>query len=290
MSGAFTLFAPAKVNLGLEVVDRRTDGYHTVVTILQAIGLYDRLTFSPAPNMVITVDGRPAAADDLTYRAAMALREASGATLGATIDLAKNIPVAAGLGGGSSDAAATLRGLCRLWGLKPAVGTLGALAASLGADVPFFLRGGAALATGVGNELSPIPSLVGGTFVVLTPPVDVPADKTRSLYQALVPDDFSSGAVTRAQAARLSGGDRLEPQLLRSAFDGPCARLCGDLATWRERLVAAGAPWVALAGSGPSLFTIIDDRATAFAVAARLAGDGARCVAVQPCGVDKGDE
>lgn len=286
MNPGFTLRAPAKINLGLEVLGRRPDGYHSLVTILHPIGLFDRLAFSPARELAVTVDGRPAVDANLIVRAALALREATGTSLGATIDAVKAIPAAAGLGGGSSDAATTLRGLCQLWSVSLPVARLHSLAASLGADVPFFLHGGAAVASGIGTELRPLPPLAGYSFVVLTPPVQVPANKTAALYHALGERDFSDGAATQAQAARLLAGAGLEPALVRNAFDGPCARLFPELDVWRERLRAAGAPWVALSGSGPTLVTALEDREAALAIAARLAAQGARCVVAGAGGAD----
>lgn len=286
MNRAFTLHAPAKVNLGLEVLGRRPNGYHSLITILHPIGLFDRLTFTSAPELTVTVDGQPAGSTNLIVRAALALREATGATAGATIDAVKVIPAAAGLGGGSSDAATTLQGLCRLWAVALPPARLHALAASLGADVPFFLHGGAAVATGIGADLRPIPLLAGHSFVVLTPPVQAPPNKTAALYQALTERDMSDGAATRSQAARLLAGAGLDPALLRNTFDGPCARLFPELSAWRERLQAAGAPWVALSGSGPSLITAIDDREAALAIAARLTAQGAQCVVAGSCGAD----
>lgn len=286
MNHEFTLHAPAKVNLGLEVLGRRPDGYHSLVTILHSIGLFDRLTFSSAPELTVTVDGQPAGSTNLIVRAALALREATGISAGARIDAVKEIPASAGLGGGSSNAAITLRALCRLWGVVLPAERLQGLAASLGADVPFFLHGGAAVATGIGADLRPIPPLAGHSFVVLTPPVAVPAHKTTTLYQALTERDLSDGAATRSQASRLLAGAGLEPTLLRNAFDGPCARLFPELSAWRARLQAAGAPWVAVSGSGPTLITALDDREAALAIAARITAQGADCVVAGACTAD----
>src|SRR5579883_3102120 len=152
-----TIIVPAyaKINLGLEILGKRTDGYHDLVTILQTIDLADQLTCVEAVEVTLESND-PALAEDpknLVLRAALLLREAAGVERGASIRLEKNIPIAAGLGGGSSDAAATLRALNRLWGLGMNASELIALAGQLGADVSFFLRGGTQLATGLGDEL-----------------------------------------------------------------------------------------------------------------------------------------
>ncbi len=141
-----TLRAPAKVNLTLEVLGRRDDGYHDIVSIMQTVDLCDTITLEPADALAIECDDTsigPSA--NLALRAATLLNESTGGGKGAKIRLEKRIPVAAGLGGGSSDAAATLVGLNRLWGLDLPIERLVGLAAGLGSDVPFFIHGGVAM-------------------------------------------------------------------------------------------------------------------------------------------------
>ncbi|HEX5505712.1 MAG TPA: 4-(cytidine 5'-diphospho)-2-C-methyl-D-erythritol kinase [Thermomicrobiales bacterium] len=294
MTARFTIHAPAKLNLGLEVTGRRADGYHELVTIFQALTLHDTLAVAPAARLTLTVEkpgdpagvGVPAGAGNLVLWAARALQAwAGGPPRGAALTLTKRVPVAAGLGGGSSDAAATLVALDRLWGLGVPEEELAALAAGLGADVPFFLRGGTALATGIGERLAPLPPLATAGprwFVTLTPPLALPPAKTRRLYAALRPADFGDGARTRAQAARLRAGLPLDPALLVNAFAGPLERLFPELADWRARFLATGAPWVLPSGSGPTLFTAVDSAAAGRRLAARLAGAGARVHVAAP--------
>jgi 4-diphosphocytidyl-2-C-methyl-D-erythritol kinase len=274
-----TLRAPAKLNLGLEVLGRRPDGYHELVTIFQTIALYDTLTVTAAPPGELSLATRPplpANGENLVLRAARALAGRLDVTPAVSLMLDKHIPVAAGLGGGSSDAATTLRVLRERW--RPALpdAELAALAVALGADVPFFLRGGAALATGIGEQLTPLPPLPPTWFVVLTPALAVPPDKTRRLYQALTPADFSDGARTRAQAERLRRGEPLDPALLVNAFDGPLARVLPQLAGWRQRLLDAGTSWALPSGSGPTLYTIVESEAAGKQIAARLASADAQ--------------
>ncbi|MGN6701250.1 MAG: 4-(cytidine 5'-diphospho)-2-C-methyl-D-erythritol kinase [Thermomicrobiales bacterium] len=274
-----TLRAPAKLNLGLEVLGHRPDGYHELVTIFQTIALYDTLTITTAPPGQLTLATHPplpADGENLALRAARALAARLGVTPAVSLTLEKQIPVAAGLGGGSSDAAATLRALRERW--RPALpdAELAALAAALGADVPFFLRGGAALATGIGELLTPLPQLPPTWFVVLTPALALPPDKTRQLYQALTPADFSDGARTRAQAERLRRGEPLDPALLINAFGGPLARVLPQLTGWRLCFLDAGASWALPSGSGPTLYTIVESEAAGQQIAARLSGADAQ--------------
>lgn len=293
---SLTYRTPAKLNLGLEVVGRRPDGYHELVTIFQAAGVYDTLRLAPAPELTLHAPDNLGGEDNLVSRAARALSQYAGAAPGAALTLTKTIPVAAGLGGGSSDAAATLLGLNRLWALGLSVEVLAALGASLGADVPFFVRGGGtALATGIGEQLTALPALEGGWFVILTPPVSLPPVKTQALYAALTADDFSDGSRTRAQAERLRQGQPLDSALLVNGFAAPLLRLCPALAGWQARFLDAGAPWALPSGSGPTLYTLAASAAAAGIIAGRLAGSGA-AVYVAPavagpqvvCGMQRG--
>lgn len=156
-----TIDAPAKINLYLEVINRRKDGYHNIVSVMQAVSLFDRLTIEPRPRALsldCSLPGLPTDGRNLVMRAAQALRKKAGIRAGAAITLEKNIPLGAGLGGGSSDAAAALAGLMALWKVRLSRRALLELASGLGADVPFFLGSGRALANGIGDCLTPLPA------------------------------------------------------------------------------------------------------------------------------------
>lgn len=159
MSLTLTLPAPAKLNLFLHITGRRADGYHELQTVFQFVDLCDQLSFRVAPNAKITVNGDcdgVAATDNLISRAAHALQRNTGCTQGAEIYLQKTVPMGAGLGGGSSDAATTLLALNHLWQAGLGLDALAQLGARLGADVPVFVRGRAAWAEGIGDRLTPI--------------------------------------------------------------------------------------------------------------------------------------
>lgn len=198
--------APAKLNLFLHVLGRRPDGYHSLQSVFTLIDRMDRLRFrvrrDGAVRRVSELRGVPEA-QDLVVRAALLLKEASGSPLGADIEVEKSIPMGGGLGGGSTDAATTLLALDRLWGTGFGPEALAEVAAGLGADIPFFLFGGAAWAEGTGDELRAI-ELPPRWYVVLTPAVEVP---TRDIFQApeltrntepLKMEDFSAQARGRA--------------------------------------------------------------------------------------------
>ena len=175
--------APAKLNLFLHVVGRRDDGYHLLQSVFTLIDRGDRIRLRARDDGVIErvgdVPGVPAE-DDLAVRAARLLQEASGTRLGADIEVEKHIPMGAGLGGGSSDAATVLMALDRLWGTGVGAEALAELAPTLGADVPFFLFGRSAWVEGIGERLSEV-SVPERWYVVLTPPVAVP---TRAIFTA----------------------------------------------------------------------------------------------------------
>ena len=261
--------APAKLNLGLEVVGRRADGYHDLVTIFQAIDLVDRLTLIPCPTLrLICDDPTLAGADNLALGALAALRRVAGITTGAVVELAKAIPTAAGLGGASSDAAAALLGARRLWDAGIPDLALAHLALDLGSDVPFFLRGGTALATGRGERLEPLPSPT-AWFVVVSPRLVIPR-KTATLYGALTATDFSDGGCVRRQAARLLGGEPLAADLLGNAFARALYALRPQLAELPALMRQHGAPAVALSGAGPSHYAVFAEVAAAERTSASL--------------------
>ncbi|MBI4300397.1 MAG: 4-(cytidine 5'-diphospho)-2-C-methyl-D-erythritol kinase [Chloroflexi bacterium] len=266
--------APAKVNLTLEVLHRRPDGYHEVRTVLQTIDLSDEITFKEAEDITleckdITLQGE----DNLVLRAALLLKQETACRKGARITLRKGIPVAAGLGGGSSDAAATLRALNSLWGLGLPLERLAELAARLGSDVPFFLEGGTALGEGRGERISPLPDMAETWLVLLKPSLEIP-NKTRTMYSLLSPGTMTDGSATAAAVGALHELRRLPPGLLFNAFDEVALRRFPELAEARSLMVAASARYVHLAGAGPCIFSVTEGPVEAGEVAARLRNAG----------------
>ncbi len=237
-----TVKAHAKINLGLRVLNKRPDGYHEVDTVLQALDLYDVLTLEPRASggISLTSPGLDIPADEnLAYRAARLLAERVGLPRGVRIALEKRIPVGAGLGGGSSDAAAVLQGLNALFELGLDREGLLALASELGSDVPFFLVGGRCRARGRGERLAPVP---------------VPAAERGATYALLVPP-FSLGAREVYEA-----WDRLLPATPDSPYpndlEGAALALRPELREYRAFLVGFRRPF-GLSGSGPTYFVVL---------------------------------
>lgn len=274
MKTSLSTLARAKVNLGLEVLGRRPDGYHEVRTVLATISLADRLEAEAAEALAVR-STRPdlGGESDLVYRAARVLLAAAGRGGGAVLRVEKRIPVAAGLGGGASDAAATLRLLRRLLRLNLTEPDLCRLAARLGADVPFFLRGGVALAAGRGDRLEPLPNLPPWPVLVALDR-EGPADKTRRAYGALGPGHWSSGEGVLRLAERLIRGGWSADEPPPNAFDAVAEALYPGIGELKARLHRAGARWASLAGAGPAIFTVEPDPDRARAIARTLRAGG----------------
>ena len=274
------LSAAAKVNLALEVLRRRPDGYHEIATVMQTVDLSDRLILEDADGLEVrtSAPGVPTDERNLAYRAAVALRDAAGVQRGARITLDKRIPVAAGLGGGSTDAAAVLVGLNRLWGLRwPAAG-LEELAVGLGMDVPFFLRGGAALATGRGERLAPLGGAALG-LVLVNPRFAV---STADMYGRVTPSMYSDGRRARETAAALE--TRRAGRVAVSLYNGleVAARAAyPQIGQMQAALVAAGALGAAMSGSGPTVFGVARSWEQARQIRGRVARGSWECWAVR---------
>ena len=258
--------APAKVNWTLEVLGRRSDGYHEVRTVLQTVGLCDRITVSTAQELELVVrgpTGGPAAAlagfppsDNLAYRAAALLRQrARGGLAGARIELEKVIPVGAGLGGGSSDAAAALRALDRLWALHLPANELARLGAHLGTDVPFFLFGGTALGLGRGDEVTPLPDVPPQRLLLAVPRRPV-AGKTAAMYASLRDEHFGSGEASERLAAAIREGAIPGDDDVRNVFEAVVDEVLPEAAAAAEQCRALGLR-PHLAGSGPAHFVLL---------------------------------
>lgn len=247
--------AYAKLNLTLEVLGRRADGYHAISTVMQSIDLADELAIQPASDLRVECsDPSLQGTGNLVWRAAMALAESSGRRPGAQIHLQKAIPVGMGLGGGSSDAAAALIGLNQLWQLNRPLAELARIAAGLGSDVPYFLYGGAALAEGRGEIISPLPTK-SGVGVILICPRQTLANKTARLYAQLTPAHYSDGGVTRWMAANLLAG-RLGEEGLHNVFAEPALTVFPGLAELYNRVEAIAGRRPQLSGAGPALFLL----------------------------------
>jgi len=257
------LLAPAKLNLVLEVLGRRPDGFHELASVVHPISLYDELEIGPAAELAVTIRGADVAAEaDLIGRAARALRAALAETSGGRIECHKRIPLASGLGGGSSDAAAALRLLLLTWGRRVSRARLVALAASIGSDVPVFLSPGAALVRGRGELVTPLPAVLDG-WAIVVPSASRLADKTARLYAGLSHADLGDGSRAEHAARALRARERLAAGELFNAFEPAARRLHRGLAERQDQLRDATGLRFMVAGAGPSLFALAADHRAA---------------------------
>lgn len=275
----------AKVNLGLEVLGLRQDGYHELRTLFQTIALCDELLMKRSSDGSVRVSCDhpqvPTGADNLVHRAAMELRRFAGVEAGVEIDMRKAIPVAAGLGGGSSDAAAALVGLDGLWGLHLGVAGLYPLARRLGADVPYFLVGGTALGLGRGDEVYPLERQVRAHIVLvdLEHPVSTAAvfERIDARLTARENSNRIFRFILRDLAGDVSAMRHLANDLEEAALE-EAPRLAGPMRRARRLLSDGGAKLASLSGSGATYFGVFDRHEEARRSAASLRGAGFRAI------------
>lgn len=278
-SAPLVVRAHAKINVDLKILGLRPDGYHEVRTVLQSLALHDTLTFAAAPGpFAIACDqpGVPTDARNLVWRAAQllwSLTVGDGAPLeGVQVTLDKRVPAEAGLGGGSSDAAATLLALSRIWGLSLDLASLARLGARLGADVPFFLGGGTALGSGKGDEVSPLVEPPPTPVVVVKPPFGVPTPDAYAWF------DQDRPVRAGRPAPRTLPGWPAWAHDLRNDLERPVASRFPQIRRVVRELTALGAVYAAMTGSGSAVFGLFSDQAVAAAAQATLAGRGETAV------------
>ncbi len=264
----------AKINLTLDVLRRRTDGYHELASVMQTVTLADTLAFRSLPDGRIEffceapgLNGP----ENLAYRAVLALRAATGCQRGIHIELRKRIPPQGGLGGGSSDAACVLLTLNRLWELELEPMRLIELASDLGSDVPFFVRGGTALVEGRGEHVTPLPDLPGFWVILLKPAVAV---STPAAFRALIPDDYTDGQATANLVAAIRQAESLPLDGLVNALEKRVCQLYPAVAESRAAFFQAGARYVRMSGSGPTLFGLFSSLEEAAPVYQTLLNQG----------------
>ena len=254
------LEAHAKINLTLEVIGKRDDGFHDIVSIMQTIDLHDDVTLKLADEITLTCDDPDLTSqDNLAFVAARKLKEVSGVDLGVDITLQKHIPVAAGLGGGSSDAASVLHGLNYLWELELELESLQEIAMEIGSDVPYFLSGGTALVQGRGEHVVPLDHANIQWMVVVSPESDLP-NKTALLYDQIGESDHTRGVLTHKLAGRIRGGGDAPAQFFFNVFEPYAENVFAEYAAIRETFRNLGAMGILMSGAGPSMFALAPSR------------------------------
>jgi 4-diphosphocytidyl-2-C-methyl-D-erythritol kinase len=274
--------APAKVNVHLGVGPLRPDGFHELRTVYLAVSLFDTVTVRPADGLAVSVTGVdadvvPTDRRNLVWRAAELLADHAGVRADAAIEIDKKIPAAAGLAGGSADAAAALVALDELWGTRASRNDLDGLAAQLGSDVPFSLLGGVALGAGRGEQVSPVLARTRWHWVLgiageglSTPAVYAELDRLRA--SGAVPDGFGSAAPVIA--ALRSGPSSALAGALANDLQAPALVLRPELARALRSATDAGAQAALVSGSGPTVAALVADEDAGVRLAAELAGAG----------------
>lgn len=256
--------AYAKINLGLDVTGRLENGYHLVKMVMQSIGLCDELTLEKAPSGIhITTDaqGLPTDSSNLIYKAARLMFDKYGIRSGMRVHLRKAIPIAAGLAGGSTDAAAAMKGINALFGLDIPLSGLMEDGVSVGADVPYCLLGGTALAEGIGEKLTPLPPLPPCHILVAKPDRGI---STKYVYEHLDASGIAShpdidGMVQAIRSGDLSG----IPGLMGNVLEAVTVPVCPAIADIKRQMLALGAAGSLMSGSGPTVFGIFLHQAAA---------------------------
>ena len=276
--------APAKINVHLAVGPLRPDGFHELRTVYLAVSLFDTVTVRQGEGLAVSVTGVdagvvPTDRRNLVWRAAELLAEHAGVPADARIDVAKTIPAAAGLAGGSADAAAALVALDALWATRAGRGDLDALAAQLGSDVPFSLHGGVALGGGRGEQLSPVLARTRCHWVLgiageglSTPAVYGELDRLREV--GTLPRDTGLASADPVIAALRSGPATALAGVLANDLQAPALALRPELGRALRAATDAGALAALVSGSGPTIAALVEDEQGAIRLAAALAGAG----------------
>jgi len=267
----------AKINLTLDVLGRRSDGYHEIITVMQTVDLYDTLCLTRGDDRrVHIVCTRPELSNEsnLAVQAAEALRQRFAPDQGVVIELHKRIPLAAGLGGGSSNAAAVLRALQQLWRLSLSPPELLTLAAALGSDVPFLLTGGLAYCEGRGERVTPLAPYWPASMrwlLLVKPAIGL---STAEVYRHVPAGDYTDGTRSRAVYAALTAQRGFQPTDLYNGLERSVLERYPEVAQAREDMLGAGAANVRLSGSGPTLFAPFPDLARAARAQQQLHAQG----------------
>ncbi len=264
----FSAKAFAKINLGLEILQKREDGYHAINSLFHRISLCDELIFEPSNTIQVYCDALSAEPEqhNLVYKAAFLLQQEYRVAEGTKITIHKHIPIGAGLGGGSSDAATTLIELCRLWSIEADANTLQRIATKLGADVPFFLHSGACIASGTGTELEETNLVLPWSLLLLCPPVHI---STAWAYGGIRIPNGGRRPSNIVQSLQIAFNDPQSLQTsLRNDFEDFVFSQHPSLSELKESLLSTGAFYAQMSGSGSSIFALFKD-ATSCNAAAR---------------------
>ena len=259
-----TISAPAKINLTLEVLGKRPDGFHEIRSVIQPLKLCDNLTFEKNQDVSAICDMPGwSVGKSLVGRAIDLMWTVSDRSQGVRIKLEKHIPLMSGLGGDSSDAAAVLEGLNDFWGLDLLPEKMLEMAAQLGSDVFFFLGGSTAIVEGRGETVSLLPPLSRKWVVLIMPEIPAESGKTAAMYSKLTPENFTDGSITQKLVDVLVADGNINSLLFFNVFEAITFEESDLRRDYLDTIIKMGASHVHLCGSGPTLFTMFEDQTAA---------------------------
>ncbi len=255
----FTLKTPAKINWFLSVLWRREDGYHEILSLMQGISLFDELTFEHSDKLDVITESEIPLEDNLVYKAALLLKEKFDVRAGAKITLRKQIPLAAGLGGGSSDAACALKGLNRLWDLGKSDDALMKMGEIIGSDIPFFFKGPFALIEGRGEKVTSLKAERHHILLLVKPSLSVSAQWAYSEMSKLLTKSTKSDNNIKLIRQALNKRD-FKSTVLINDLEVPVIREFKVIGDIKDRLLREGAHVSLMSGSGPTVFGLFGSR------------------------------
>ena len=256
----YTIKSYAKVNIGLQILNKRPDGYHNIKTVFQELDFCDTIELKKKDNGCEFHSNVNWLRNDSTNLCVLAFEKFSEEydVGGISINLAKQIPPGSGLGGGSSNAAAILKGLCHLYSIDPIYDKLSKIALHLGADVPFFLKGGMQIASGIGERLVEMRSIINGVYLLIVPKFKI---DTKWAYKSF--KKFLQRPKVEVNFADLLERDKTPFKLFENDFESIVIPAYPEIAIIKEKLWSRGPKFVSLSGSGSTVFGIFDDEADA---------------------------
>lgn len=265
--------APAKINLGLDALYKRDDGYHELKMIMSSVDMADKLVFRELPQdeIIIETDSSflPVDKRNHIYQAAQVLKRTFNIDKGVYVNVRKRIPVAAGLAGGSSDAAATLRGLNRLWELGLSLDELAVLAVEVGSDVPYCVRGNTAVVSGRGDVLKPLPAMPQCWVVMVKPRISV---STRTVFGSLSFNEIEHPNIDAIEAAVVAQDYHEMVKHLGNSLESVTIQKHPIVQQIKDKMIQFGADAALMSGSGPTVFALCEKYSRAQRVCNGLKG------------------
>ena len=257
---SYTIKSYAKVNFGLQILNERPDGYHNISTVFQELDFYDTIELKKKDNGCEFRSNVNWLRNDSTNLCVLAFKKFSEQydVGGVSINLVKQIPSGGGLGGGSSNAAAVLKGLCHLYSIEPIYENLSKIALHLGADVPFFLKGGMQIASGIGEQLVEMNGSINGVYLLIIPKFKI---NTKWAYKSM--KKFLDRSKVEVNFADLLKRDKTPFKLFENDFESIVIPAYPEIAEIKDKLLSCGSKFVSLSGSGSTVYGIFDDEAKA---------------------------